>query len=356
MQHRALVPEDLVRRNGARRRTAVTSLARACVAIALGGRQRAADTVTRWDDASAFAIVRGSVSPSDTSSASALGRQIMPLFFEALGPQSAAAELFGDGLQLSFDGAGAISLPALVADASKSGFVSEGAPIPVQQLYVENPALLHPKKLAVIVSLTREMAEGSNAVELFRDVLVRSTALALDVAVFGSNAASAAAPAGLRYGVSALTASSNADEHTALLDDVATLFRAVAPISVRSPIFVAAPDRAGMMQLRSPHGLEPLTTLGSAALQGTNDVIAVAGDALASATGSAPQVEQVKDTLLHMESATPLAIGTPGSPATVAAPATSLWQTDTIALKIKMPASWMLRDARGVAWLTAAKW
>jgi hypothetical protein len=40
----------------------------------------------------------------------------------------------------------------------------------------------------------------------------------------------------------------------------------------------------------------------------------------------------------------------------IAAPASSMFQTDSTALKVRVPVSWALRAPAGMAWLTAANW
>ena len=43
---------------------------------------------------------------------------------------------------------------------------------------------------------------------------------------------------------------------------------------------------------------------------------------------------------LHMEDTTPLPIGTVGTPNVIAAPTRSLWQTDTLGLRLTTEMSW----------------
>jgi hypothetical protein len=43
----------------------------------------------------------------------------------------------------------------------------------------------------------------------------------------------------------------------------------------------------------------------------------------------------------------------PGDAGTMG-PERSVWQTDSVAVKVRWPVSWALRDPRGVAWLTPA--
>jgi hypothetical protein len=73
--------------------------------------------------------------------------------------------------------------------------------------------MLSPDKLAVIAVLSYEMLNGSNAEAMVRDALTRSAPLALDTALFDASASSAARPAGLRNGISALTASALTRSH-----------------------------------------------------------------------------------------------------------------------------------------------
>jgi hypothetical protein len=324
-------------------------------------RGRYADDATsllreKWgDDHTAWAIVRASSTPdSTTSTASALVRQIIPEFFAALGPASAGAQLLGEGLQLSFGDAGTISLPALVADPTKVTFIAEGAPIPVAQYSIAAPKVLKPQKLAAIVTLSREMIESSNAEALVQDVLVRSTALGLDAILFDSNVGTTARPPGLRNGIPALAASTAPDATEAMLADITTLIASVGPVTSEPPVLITSWPRAIKANLRAPHTLAPLTVFGSSAVA-ANDVIAVAPNCLVSANGSdGPIIEEVRDTLLHMETV-PLAIAS-GSPAVVATPTRSLWQTDAVGLKLRLGITWALRDARGLAWLTASNW
>jgi hypothetical protein len=57
-----------------------------------------------------------------------------------------------------------------------------------------------------------------------------------------------------------------------------------------------------------------------------------------------------------MEDTTPLDIGTAGSPATVAAPVKSMWQTDSLALRLILPTNWTIRRAGVVAWVAGVTW
>ena len=56
-----------------------------------------------------------------------------------------------------------------------------------------------------------------------------------------------------------------------------------------------------------------------------------------------------------MDSA-PAAIGPPGSPAVIAAPTQSLWQTACIGMRTLIVCDWMLRRTSAVAVVTGTTW
>lgn len=336
-------------------RLAVTGLVRACAAkaiAALDGTSAAGMLQRTWPrDNFAELIIRAPVSPTDLSSP--LTRAIMPSFLAALAPASAAASLFATGLRLSFDGAGEINVPTIIADPSYAAFTGSAAPIPVAQVLLEPLITLTPHKIDVIVVLTNEMVRSSNVEAFMRDALIRSAALALDFVLFDANAASSARPAGLRNGIAALTPSPAPEALSALINDIETLNGAVAAVTPTHPIFVMSMRRVLTAELLSPHGLAPLQLFGTRALAGTTDMIALSPDALVSVAGVMPEISIVKDASLHM--ATPAA-DIVDSPGTVAAPVRSLFQTDCTAIKVRLPVSWGLRTPQGVAWLTASHW
>ena len=73
-------------------------------------------------------------------------------------------------------------------------------------------------------------------------------------------------------------------------------------------------------------------------------------------TGDSPRFEISDQATLHMEDTTPAHIGTAGTPAVVAAPARSMFQTDSMALRLILPMNWTLRRAGVVAWVAGVTW
>jgi hypothetical protein len=291
-------------------------------------------------------IERAVASPAMTSVAGwaqELARKLTIDTLDALGAASAAGQVLKECMVLNWGGAGILSVPTFVASASNGSFVQEGQPIPVRQLS-STAVQLTPFKLASIAVLTREMIESSNAEVLIGDALVRSAALAADAVLFGSGAATAAQPAGLRLGVVASTPSASTDPFGAFFEDMATLVNAVSAVSGNGPvILVANPGRVAGMRARYV-GAEPnVTVIGSTAVG--NDVLAIAPVGVVAALEPAPEVETSDAGAIVMDTA-------PTTPGTMTE--RSLFQTDAIALKARWPISWAPRDPRAVAYLTPA--
>jgi hypothetical protein len=273
-----------------------------------------------------------------------------------LGPASAGSALLRRSLVLSFDRAGIMTVPTPLAAASYVSFVAEGAPIPVEQLTVTGPQL-SPRKMAVITSFTNELFEHSipNVEALVRAVLSESTGLALDAALFDATAGDTTRPAGLRNGVTVTTASALTPATEAMDADLRALAAAVAPVAGNGPIiFVASPAQAVSIRMRRGADLGYEVLASSALAAGR--VMAVAPNALAVALDPVPTFDITKEAVLVYDDAAPAQVGTVGSPNTVGAPARSLFQTDSLALKLRFNAAWGLRTTGAVAWTQSVTW
>ena len=106
------------------------------------------------------------------------------------------------------------------------------------------------------------------------------------------------------------------------------------------------------LRLRSPRELSVAVLASSAVAAG--DLIAVAPPALVSAVG-AVQIKADRESTVHMYDPAD-AIAVPGSPNVVSAPVRSTFQTDTVALRLLLTASWGLRSPAGLAWLSTTGW
>jgi Phage capsid family len=355
---RPLVPEDLARNGLAVRNGTLRSLTRACIshlmAASDGGKSYPHDIAeSTWPtDRDCHFIVKAATSPTTTTTAPSLLRTLSADFLNSLAPVSAGSALLQRGLTLSFaNGAAVIRIPRILASADSADFVGEGAAFPVQQLSV-GITELSPRKFGTIIPFTNEIFSYSvPSIEVIvTQVLRESLALAFDVAVLGATAGDSTRPPGLRNGIAALTPSAAAPATEAMVDDISSLIAVVSTVAGNAPVvLIASPARAMTIRLRAPRDL-PVEVLASGAVN-DDELIAVASNAVASAVDAVPRFDASVESLVHMESESPLAISTAGSPNTIAAPVRSLWQTDCIGLRMTQEVSWGLRHASGLAWI-----
>jgi HK97 family phage major capsid protein len=323
-----------------------------------------------------FEVVTRAASAPATTTTSGWASQLVETsvqgFTELLMPASVLPGLAARGLRMNFGRAGVLSIPTRSATPTIAGsFVAEGAPIPVRQGAFSSQTFT-PKKLAVISTFTREIAEHSTpAIEgLIRNAMQEDTSVAVDTVLLDATAASTTRPAGLRNGVSTLTATAGGG-FAALVGDLRQFVAALITASngnLRQPVWImndiqalsiATTQNAGgdfpfAMEINNnrfqgyPVILSSTVTAGMVLLIDAADFIII--------EGGAPRFDVSDQATLHLEDTTPLAIGTAGAPATVAAPVRSLFQTDSMALRMIMDLNWGLRRAGVVAWTTAVTW
>ena len=292
---------------------------------------------------------------------------LMPLLM----PNSILPRLAGRGLSLSFGAYGKIVIPTRSRTPTLAGsFVGEGLPIPVRQGAFTSQTLT-PKKMAVITTWTREMDDHSiPAIEgLLRDAIQQDTAVAIDTVLIDANAATAIRPAGLLNGVSVTTATAGGGL-AALVGDIVGLINSISAATygnVRNLVWLANQTdmlRASLLSAANT-GIFPFRdeikagTLGgipiidSATITAKTLILVDAADFVA-VGGDAPRMEMSDQATLHMEDTTPLELV--ASPSTVAAPQRSLFQTDSIALRMVLPLNWVQRRAGTVAWTQNVTW
>jgi len=148
-------------------------------------------------------------------------------------------------------------------------------------------------------------------------------------------------------GVTPLTATAGGGTN-ALLGDIKKLLAAIAP-AIR-PVLIANSVQAASIGILAQSALPVI----AAPYLAADQVVAVDAAAFASALG-APDFNVSENPTVHMDTV-PLPIGTPGSPAVVAAPTQSLWQTAAIGLRCLIDCDWTLRRAGAVATITGVTW
>lgn len=321
-------------------------------------------------------ITRAAAIPADTTTsgwADTLVQTVIGDFIQSLMPISVYPQLASRGGSFTFGRNGTISLPARTTTTTVAGaFVAQGAPIPVRQGAFA-PITLTPKKMGVITTMTREITEHSTpAIEaILRQAMLEDTAVAIDTILLDATAASAIRPAGLKAGVTKVTATSGAGI-AALIGDLKGLVAALITNTkgnLRAPVWIINPGDvlAAALTQAAAGGDLPFrdelaqgTLLGYPVIQSTTGlsdmmVLMDAADFM-TATGDTPQFSVSDQAVLHMEDTTPLAIGTAGTPPTVAAPVRSLWQTDSLAIRMLLDINWSMRRTGVVQWTDTMTW
>jgi hypothetical protein len=308
------------------------------------------------NDKAAELIVKAATSPASITGsgwADALAETALSDFLLTIGPQSAGAALLKRGISLAFNGAASIQVPSLTAAASGTSFVQEGSAIPVRSLSVTSGVTLSPRKLGTIAAFSRELFLHSvpSIETLVRATLAESVAAELDATMFDTTGADQTRPAGLVVGLSPLTAAAASD--VAMVTDIAGLAGAVAPVSANAPLlFVASPKQAARMRFSTL--LKDIEVFSSSALA-DKTVLCVASNCLVSATDPAVRFEASDQGTLVMRD-DPTALGAAGTPPIVGAPARSLYQTDTIGLRLLFGCSWALRSPTGLSFVQNVNW
>jgi HK97 family phage major capsid protein len=306
--------------------------------------------------------------------AAELVTQVWQDFIEALLPFSVFPGVASRGQQYTFGRNGVINLPMRNTTPQIAGaFVGEGAPIPVRQGSFSTVQLT-PKKMAVISTFTRELSEHSTpAIEgIIREAIQHDTAISLDNVLLDSNAATAVRPPGLLNGVTVTPASNTGTPIIDLTADMKNLINALNVSTlgnIRNPLWMMTPSvRYNAMLTPNSLGMFPyrdeveagnlldIPIVKSANVPAGTLILMDAAD-YASVSEAAPRFDVSDQAVLHMEDTTPAAIvgGTASAPAP-AVPTRSLWQTDTIGVRMILPLNWVLRRAGMVQYTNGMHW
>jgi len=323
-------------------------------------------------------ITRAAVVPADTVTvgwADKLVATSIQDWFDALMPNSVYPALAAKGAKFSFGRNGIVTMPSRAATPTIAGsFVAQGAPIPVRQGAFTSISFT-PKKMGVISTMTRDIAEHSTpAIDaLIRQAIIEDTNVAIDSVLLDATAATTTRPAGLKSGVSAVTATA-AGGLNALIGDIRGLTSALITGTngnLRSPVWIMNPGdvlAASLLPATAGGGEFPFkdelsrgTLQGYPVIQSSNvtadTMLLVDAADFVSVTGDSPRFDVNDQATLHMEDTTPLQIvtGAQGS-GVVASPTRSLWQTDSIGIRMLWDLNWGLRRTGVVAWTQTMTW
>jgi HK97 family phage prohead protease/HK97 family phage major capsid protein len=335
--------------------------------------QRPVDEVLRerYPDHEATAVVTRAAMTGATTTVAGWAAELVQTayadFLATLLPASVFPRLAALGVGLTFGpNGGAIKIPSRATTPSIGGsFVAEGAPIPVRRLGTTSITLL-PHKVGALSVFSREIAQYSNpAIEgIIREGISDDTAINIDGLLIDAQPVSTTRPAGLTNGVTPLTAST-AHGYTAILADLQALTAPFYAVNAGRKLALMMSKAQGQQLMFAPgptgvpFGWTTQFTDRYAVIESTSipagEVVMVDAADFVSVNGSA-EFEVSEVATLHMEDTTPLNIGTAGSPATVAAPTQSMFQTAQIAIRMLANVTWAMRRANMVQFMTGVNW
>ena len=244
----------------------------------------------------------------------------------------------------------ALNIGLLAATAAP--WVAEGKPIPVRDYSFAAATVGPVKKAALLTVHTREAGRAAYAEAAFTALLKRDAARSLDAAIFANTAATTSASAGLLHGVTPLPATVADTLEDMMIEDLANLASVVTTAGGHDVVFVAAPQQAAAAAIRKP---ELAARIWPSPALAAGTVVALDPAAFVSGFDPLPVIDSSADTVVHMEDDTPAQIGSAGDPPVAAAPARSMFQTDTVAVRLIFEMAFALA-APTIASVERVKW
>lgn len=313
------------------------------------------------DDPVVAMVIRGAVGPAvtiDPSWAGPLAAHSVSQAVEDIVAMSAIGRLIAAGaLKIDLAPFASMAVPGrAVVAGDAGGFVGEGQPARVMQ-YNLFAGTLRPRKIEVIVSITREMSEASNIEDVLRVLLTEAAGLTLDAAIFSTNPGSAAQSPGILDGLTAIASTATGTGFDTCAQDLGTL---VGDIASRGggarAVFVAAPKEAtairfwagGQFGITAQNEVLPI---GASAALPAGTVICIEPGSFATTIG-APEFSVSTVAAIHQEDTDPTDIVSGGVAST---PVKSMFQIDALALKMTLWGDWCMR-APHVSYMTDATW
>jgi hypothetical protein len=302
------------------------------------------------DEVSPLLLTRAATTGATTTvsgwASQLLTRQVAE-WLGSLGPASAAARLIASGITVPVTDGVPLGVPYRATAPASAPFVDEGGAIPMRA-WSFGTSDLNPRKLGILVVLTRELARYSGAQAIFEAMLAEEAAMGLDAAYFGTQASSSSTHAGLLNGLVAGTGSA------VMANDLAALAEAAGANGSGNVVYVMGPGRAAAATVRMP--AEATATVLPSLACPENRVICIDTKALVHGFGPDPEILASEEALLHMESVPlQIATGAQGS-GVLATPTQSMYQTSTIAMRMILTVAFCKRRTGCVAYADGATW
>jgi len=300
-------------------------------------------------------LQRAATSPANTTTtgnaAELIGTSVVALL--AGYSPSGFSQLASQVLTVSPQGSIKVSYRAQPV-ALAGGWIGEGAPKPVYSIPVSDAAM-KPHKLVALSVWTEEIQQYAivDIEALIRDALQHDLGALLDTALFDATPADAGVrPAGLFNAATSVTPSAATPLAEAMMIDLAALSASVSTnVPDARPLFIMNPKQALRVSMSAPTFPSVIAsgyvTPGTVGCVDANSIVMMLGDIVFAASSQAT---------IHMENATPLAIGTAGVPNTVAAPTLSLFQANLLGLRSVLHVSWMKRRTAATARAVNVTW
>ncbi len=323
-------------------------------------------------------VLRAAVNPAMTTVATWAAELVQTEnvgFLDRLIPNFIYPQLSGMGARYTFGNSAVLKIPVRANTPTLAGnWVGEGAPKPVRRASFSTVSLT-PTKLSVITTMTEEMMTYSpySIESILRQSMSDDTGQALDTYLIDAVAGSATRPAGLlnaaAWGTASITPSAATPATAAMVADLKALVSALTtqnggrriaillnPAQALALGFAQTTTGDFLFTDRSQAGSKFGVSFIVSNTVPAARVIAVDAEDFASANGDSPRFAVSTDATLHEEDTTPLAIGTAGAPATSAAPARSLFQTDAVAIRMSLYVSWAMRRSGMVQTTSPVIW
>lgn len=265
---------------------------------------------------------------------------------------SAAANVMARGLKINLGRNASIRIPGRLVDPTLAvSWLAEGEPAPMRAPPLVSGPTLRPKKIGVLSAFTREQAESSSIEVFIRAALTEAAGLALDQKLFSSDPEGAAPPGILA--AATVVPPSTAAAGWALSADIGGLVQALSLYGAGlDPILICAPHQFAALHTWTSEAAHYYPTFASAALA-SGTIVALERSSFVSSYDATPEFSTTIGAALHFEDSAPADIVAGG---TIASPIKSMFQTDTVGLKMVLRAAWGLRNAQHVAIVQGVSW
>jgi hypothetical protein len=280
--------------------------------------------------------------------AGTLGHAAVDDSIMAIATTSAAAGLIQRGMKVNLGELASIKIPGRLLDANDAGsWLTEGQPIRVRQQRITTGVTLTPHKLMVVTSFSREMTETSNIEAVSRALVAEATGLALDLALFSATSVTNA-PASIIAGATPIVAATGGGV-TALATDMKALTAALATANGgANPVLIMNPAQAASLSVLAGPKFDIPILRSTSVAAGT--VIMVEASSFVSAFGAVPEFDVGNQMTLHFEDTVP------ADPIMAGTPVRVPFQTDSIALRMRLWTTWGMRVAGHAQVITGATW